>query len=65
MHRKFESISKVLLPRVKIPINSRLNNRIQSPEPKNVLVIDLGEYEKELDQQNAKSIERAKLGSYD
>ena len=40
-----------------------MNNKIQSPEPKNVLVIDLDEYEKELDQQNAKSMQRAKLGT--
>jgi len=42
----------------------RLNNKIQSPEPKNVLVIDLDEYEKELDQQNAKSMQRAKLARF-
>ena len=40
----------------------RLNNRTITSEPKNVMIIDLDEYEEELVKQQVKSKQRAKQG---
>lgn len=42
----------------------RLNNRTITSEPKNVMIIDLDEYEEELVKQQVKSKQRAKQGEF-